>query len=507
MREQVSSSAVADRTTPLLPGVLERLLDEQPALGLEIVRALDDGAVPDDLREIADRLASAANNELATELEVDSMVARARAAQRAYARWSEWRVDELLSALSDTLSDHAEELARRTVQETGRGNVADKTLKNRFASQTVYESLSHETAHGVLSVDADRKVTELASPVGVIFAVVPQTNPIATAIFKTLIALKTRNGLILSFPQKARRVATMFSNVVREVLCSHSVPPDLIQWTRPGNRMMTTKLMRHRGVGMVLVTGGAGLVRAAYSSGTPAIGVGPGNAPAWICDDADVDSAAAAVVLSKAFDNGMICGAEHNLVVDAGIDASFTQALIREGAYLLTPEEAKTFTAGAMDAATKSLRPDLIGQSASDIAARFGIARPQPIRLLIVRTTAADVEGPYGGEKLAPVLSLFTVTSPDEALTLCTSLLERAGTGHTAIIHTASTARVDRFAQAMPASRIIVNSPGALGCCGMTTGLPPSMTLGCGTLGGNSTSDNVTYRQLLNIKRVAYHLV
>jgi acyl-CoA reductase-like NAD-dependent aldehyde dehydrogenase len=507
MLERMTSSALADLDFNELSRTLERFVDDDPAVGIDMLRALGGGAAPAALHDLAERLTAALDVDIAMDLEVDAMVSRARAAQRAFERWSEWRINELLAALSDTLTDHAEELAQATVSETGRGNVADKKLKNRFASRTIGDSLVDDRAQGVVSVDVDRKVTELASPVGVVFAVVPLTNPIATAIFKLMIAIKTRNALIVSFPHRARGVGHAFSTLVREVLCSHSVPPDLIQWTRPGIRKMTTKFMRHRGVSLILATGGAGLVRAAYSSGTPAIGVGPGNAPAWICDDADLDCAAAAVVMSKTFDNGMVCGAEHNLVVDASVGLAFTEALTRHGACILTPEEAATFTARAVDSAQQTLRSDLIGQSASDIAARVGIHRSYPIRLLIVRTTVRDVAGPYGGEKLAPVLSLFTVTNVEEGLMLCANLLERAGTGHTAIIHTASTARADRFAQAMPASRIIVNSPGAQGCCGMTTGLPPSMTLGCGTLGGNSTTDNVTYRQLLNIKRVAHHLV
>jgi len=505
MLDHMSSSALVDGGVGDLTRVLERFVEEDPATGLEIVRALGDRAGSYGLNAVAARLAAAADTEIALELEVDGMVGRARSAQRAFERWSDWRVDELLSGLSEALTDSAEDLAIATVQETGRGNVIDKTLKNRFASRTIFESLEGEAAQGILSVDATRKISELASPVGVVFAVVPLTSPVATAIFKTLIALKTRNGLILSFPRRARGVAHLYSTIVRGVLCSHSVPPDLIQWSRPGERKLAAKLMRHPLVSMLMVTGGTGLVDAAYSSGTPAIGVGPGNAPAWICEDADVDTTAAAILMSKTFDNGMICGAEHNLVVDANIDAAFTQALMRQGACILTPDEAETFGRRAIDPLSNALRSELIGQSAADLAMRFGIQRSYPVRLLIVRGRNRDVNGPYGGEKLAPVLSLFTVTSPEDALTLCANLLHREGAGHTAIIHTTSRARVDRFAHAMPASRILVNSPGAQGCCGMTTGLPPSMMLGCGTLGGNSTTENVTYRQLLNIKRVAYH--
>src|SRR5262245_17732828 len=223
MLDQMSSSALVEASVGDLPRVLERFVEEDPATGLEIVRALGERADSYGIRGVAARLLAAADADIALDLEVDGMVARARSAQRAFERWSEWRVDELLSALSEALTDSAEDLAIATVEESGRGNVTDKTLKNRFASRTIFESLVGETAQGILSVDATRKITELASPMGVVFAVVPQTSPVATAIFKTLTALKTRNGLILSFPRRARGVAHLFSSIVREVLCSHSV--------------------------------------------------------------------------------------------------------------------------------------------------------------------------------------------------------------------------------------------------------------------------------------------
>jgi acyl-CoA reductase-like NAD-dependent aldehyde dehydrogenase len=262
--------------------------------------------------------------------------------------------------------------------------------------------------------------------------------------------------------------------------------------------------MSHPLVSMILATGGTGLVKAAYSSGTPAIGVGPGNAPALICLDADLDEAARAIVQSKTFDNGLICGAEHNLVVDQRVVQPFLLALTLEGAAVLTDEEERRFFASAVDPETGSIRSEWIGQTAAAIASAVGIERPYQIRLLIVRAGLDHLEGVYAGEKLAPFLSLFTVATEEEGLTLCRALLRHVGAGHTAIIHTVSPDRVDRFARTIPAGRILVNSPAAQGCCGMTTGLECSMTLGCGTFGGNSTTDNVTFRHLLNIKRVAY---
>jgi acyl-CoA reductase-like NAD-dependent aldehyde dehydrogenase len=506
MFDSVISPVTFDDLDTDLPAVLERFVESDPSVGLAILRAMGPTA-SQALDGLADRLIQAIETDKRIEAEIDETVERASAAQKAFEGWPDEQVDSLLRSVAEALADRAEALAWATVDETGRGNVLDKTVKNRFASLGTYQSLVNEKAEGILGFDAARKVTELASPVGVVFAVVPLTNPVATAIFKTLIALKGRNALILSFPNRASGVGQLTGRIIRDVLEEHSAPVDLVQWARPfGGRRTTAKLMSHSGVSLVLATGSAGLVKAAYSSGTPAIGVGPGNAPAWICHDAELDRAARSVVVSKSFDNGLICGAEHNLVVDEPVVAPFTEALVSHGAAILTAEEAGRFKKAAIDPRHQTLRSDLLGRPASTIAARAGIHRAYAVRLLVIPANISELEGPYAAEKLAPVLSMFTVSSEEQGMTLCKALLHRMGMGHTAIIHTSSPARAERFGREMPASRIIVNSPGAQGCCGMTTGLANSMTLGCGTFGGNSTTENVTYRHLLNIKRIAYHL-
>jgi acyl-CoA reductase-like NAD-dependent aldehyde dehydrogenase len=311
----------------------------------------------------------------------------------------------------------------------------------------------------------------------------------------------------MSFHREARRVGALTGELIRNVLRAHSAPVDLVQWLDgPVTRETTRRAMSHPQVSLVLATGGAGLVRAAYSSGKPAIGVGPGNAPAWICADADLGHAASAIVLSKTFDNGLICGAEHNLVVDEGVAARFADKLVREGAAILTPTEEQRFIANAIDPDSGELRNALVGRSADALALAARVSRPYPIRLLVVPADSARLGGWHVREKLAPFLSLFTVSGEDEGIAVCRALLKIAGTGHTAIIHTANRARVERFTRAMPAGRILVNVSGSHGCCGISTGLDRSLTLGCGTFGGNSTTDNMTYRHLLNIKRVAYGL-
>jgi len=500
------SPVVTDDLPIDLPAVLDELTDRDPSLAQAFVRALRDAESPV-LRAAANHMVHSLARDACLDADVDAVVSRALRAQEPLENWTDGRIDAMLRDIATTFAEQAEDLAAATVDETGLGNVADKTLKNRFASLTIYESLAGRVAQGQLAVDVERQVTELASPVGVVFAITPVTNPVETAIFKTLIAIKSRNALILSFPQQALGVSARFCATVRGVLAAHRAPVDLVQVVqlRPG-RKTTRRFMSHPKVALVLATGGTSLVKAAYRSGTPAIGVGPGNAPAWICADADLDHAAWSVVTSKAFDNGLICGAEHNLVVDDRVAAPFAEALRRHGAAVLSRDEDRLFRLGAIDGDSGILRHEFIGQSAAAIAAAVGIARPYAIRLLVVPADASVLNAGDAGEKLAPWLSLFTASGEDQGLRLCRRILDTAGAGHTAIVHSTNRARVERFARAMPVGRILVNAPGAQGCCGMTTGLERSLSLGCGTFGGNSTTDNVTYRHLLNVKRIAYHL-
>jgi acyl-CoA reductase-like NAD-dependent aldehyde dehydrogenase len=488
-----------------VPALLALLAETHPTMALAMAHALG-GADSPALSATSHRLVEALAADSLLGQEVDAVVARADKALAAFENWTDQQIDALLFDIATLLAGRAEELAIVSASETGLGNVADKTLKIRFASLDVYRSLAGQVAQGVLSVDEERRVTEIASPVGVVFAVAPVTNPVATAIFKMLIAIKGRNATILSFHRQALRVGRLTCGIVRDALKAHGAPADLVQWVAHPSRKATRRFMGHEGVSLVLATGGQSLVEAAYSSGTPAIGVGPGNAPAWICPDANLEDAARAIVASKTFDNGLICGAEHNLVVDAGVAAPFVEALVAEGAAILTPVEARRFAAQVIDRKTGALLRDFVGQSAQVIAGAIGLVRTFPIRLLVVPATFSRSDRFSTGEKLAPVLSMFTVDGEDEGLKLCQMLLEIAGAGHTAVIHSTNAARIERFARVIPAGRILVNSPAAQGCCGMTTGLACSMTLGCGTFGGNSTTDNVTFRHLLNVKRVAYPL-
>lgn len=483
---------------------LKRLFREDPAAGVDVLRAMS--------RETAMRLDRAherITEHLADEAPdpvVEEMVARAVEAQREFESWDEERVDALLGAMADKIAAHAQELAELTVEQTTLGNVPDKVAKITFASKGVYDALAGEVGFGALAELPDKRVSEFASPVGVVLALVPVTNPAPTFINKALISLKARNAVILSCHRMALGVGNRTGELIQEVLDEHGAPQGIVQWIRKRtSRRTTAKFMRHDGVGLILATGGPGMVKAAYSSGKPAIGVGAGNAPAWIAADADAAQAAGAVVLSKAFDYGLICGSEQHLVVDRSVEDALVDALREQGAVVLDDAGTQTFMDGAFDD-HGDLKMEFVGRSAETIAAAVGLEGAEGARLLVFRADASNPEGAQARERLAPVLSLFTVDGDDEGIALCRQLLLYHGAGHTANIHTASEERIERFTAAMPVGRVLVNLPSAAGCCGLMSGLPPSLTLGCGTFGNNSTTDNVTHANLMNVKRLARSL-
>jgi acyl-CoA reductase-like NAD-dependent aldehyde dehydrogenase len=489
----------------LSAGALRELCDSDPAAGVKVLRWLS-------------RIAAGKARAFSKDLEefiltgepdpaLDALVARSVAAQKSIAGWPEDKVDELIAALASEIAGHADQLAVATVAETGIGCVADKADKNRFASLDVARSLAGKPGVGVVGYHERAALTEIADPMGVVVGLIPMTNPVSTLVFKTLICIKARDALIVSCHRDAAQVGATTVDLLRQVLVRHGAPADLVQSVpRRPTRQSTAALMRHRGVSMILATGGTAMVKAAYSSGTPAIGVGAGNAPAWICADADVPAAAQMVVASKTFDHGIICGSENNLVVDRSVHDPFVDALRLAGAAVLGPAECDRLAQAVFDDRDGRLRRSVLGQSATSIAAAAGIDVPGGTRLLVAPVPREAVPGPYGREKLAPVLSLFTADGEDDGIRLCLQILGNGGCGHTAIIHTRSEQLQLSFAQQMPASRILVNGPGAQGCIGLGNGLTPSLTLGCGTYGRTSTTDNVTYTNLVNIKRIAHPL-
>ena len=434
--------------------------------------------------------------------EHDEIVGRAQSSQRSFEHWDEFRVDALLSDLSEVVSSNADSLAAAAVAETEMGNVPDKVRKIRFASREVLGSVVGRIAQGPIGSD-ERGVTAVASPVGVVLGLLPVTNPVATMIYKVLICLKGRNAVVLSPHRRARGVSEVTLALINSVLAAHGAPPSLVQLVpEPASRRRTTRLMEHDGIALILATGGASVVKAAYRSGTPAIGVGPGNAPAYVASDANLPAAARAIVAGKSFDHGIICGSEQHVVVDESVSARLLDELRIAGAAVLDAGETKRLIRSAFDACG-ALRSRWVGRSAAEIAAAASIHRHDGFRLLIFRASTASGRAIGRRERLAPIVSFHTVADAAEGMEACRALLAEDGTGHTAVVHSSSPELVTGFATALPVSRLLVNSPAGLGCVGIGNGLTPSFTLGCGTFGGTSTTDNVSYLHVLNIKRIA----
>jgi len=503
-----SASAYADTDVVarwLATADFRTICDQHPKAGTVILTNLA-RELTQKIQIMNERVAGSISSEK-TPNEVDDVVARAVAAQRAFEDWPEPQVDILLRDIAESIAEQAESLAVATVEETGYGVVAHKVAKIRFASLDVYKMLSGRSGSGIFKTDEPTKITEIASAMGVVLGLIPVTNPVPTMVFKALICLKARNALIMSPHNKAVKLSSQALEIIQDALCRHGAPVDLIQSIpAPTSRRKTSLFMLHKDVSFILATGGPSMVRAAYSSGTPAIGVGAGNAPAWICADADVEKVAKIVVDSKSFDNGVICGSENNLVVDASVRESFMEALLAQDATVLDSDEIERFSAFVFDAKTGHLKRDVVGKSAEVILHGAGIHREDRVRLVVVPVDQDKVCGPYGLEKLAPILSLFTVKGEAEGLALCKQILANQGSGHTAIVHTNNLDLATRFGLEMPVSRTLVNCPGSQGCIGLASGLTPSLTLGCGTYGGSSSTDNISYINLLNIKRIAHAL-
>jgi acetaldehyde dehydrogenase/alcohol dehydrogenase len=432
---------------------------------------------------------------------VDATVEKANAAQNQFIDWPKDKVNEIINDIASAVNAQSHSLAVQCVDESGMGVIEHKVLKIQLGTLAVAESLM---AHSDDTITLEAPgVESIAMPMGVVFGMIPVTNPVETIVFKTLSALKSGNAIIISSHRKARNVGDRTVAIIRDVIAQHGAPVDLVQTpTLPANRKLTQAFMTHEKVNFILATGGPSMVKSAYRSGTPAIGVGKGNAPVWIGSDVDLKSVASKIINSKSFDNGVVCGSENNLLVDTIAADEFIQHAINEGAAFLTESEIEAFVATAYN--EYSLKPEFIGQSAAKICAQLGIIRDYPIKLLLAEVASGNLASPLVREKLAPILSLIRIHSDEDALFHATTILNIEGRGHTAIIHSNNQQRIHAYSKAVDVSRVLVNSPGTQGCIGACNGLQLSWTLGCGTMGGGSTSDNVTFKHLQNTKRVAY---
>jgi acetaldehyde dehydrogenase (acetylating) len=444
-----------------------------------------------------------ADRDLTSISEARTLARRAREAAPALAELSQEQIDAVVDAMAAAVTPQAEALARLAHEETGYGNVPDKIQKNLFASEKIYQFIRPMKTVGVVRRLDDRKVIEIAEPFGVVAAIVPSTNPTSTAIYKILISMKARCPIVISPHPAATRCITRVAEVMQEAARRAGAPEGSINWMTTVTLEGTQELMKARETAVILATGGMGLVRAAYSAGKPAYGVGPGNAPAYIEASADLVKAVRDIVIGKTFDNGLLCSSENSVVCDAGLVQEAKREFLANGAYFLSGSEIEVL--GRLLVTPQRLpNPKLVGRPATFIAEQAGIAVPPGTRVLIAELSGVGRDFPLSIEKLCPVLSFYVVKDWREGCERCKQILRYGGMGHTMSIHSRNDDIILQFGLKKPAFRIVVNSPATLGSIGLTTGLDPSMTLGCGGYGGNITSDNISPRHLLNIKRLAY---
>jgi acetaldehyde dehydrogenase/alcohol dehydrogenase len=435
---------------------------------------------------------------------VDQYFERASAAAAVFSQFTQEQTDRVVKAVFEAAFAQRVKLARFAHEETGLGKWQDKVIKNVVASQFVYEDIKDLKTVGMISEDPVRGIVEIAQPMGPILAIIPVTNPTSTVIFKTLIALKTRNPLILSPSPRAMRCGAETARICYEAALGADAPEHCIQWLTESSLELTQALMTHPSLALILATGGAGLVKIAYSSGTPAIGVGAGNVPVYIERSADIPFAVQQIMISKLFDYGTICASEQAMVVERGIADEVAAAFRQQNAYFLSEAEVAQLAQVAYDGTRRVMNPAIVGQPAAKIAQLARIDVPGDTQLLIAPLQGIGPDWPLSSEILAPILAWYVAEDFSNAVNLCIDLNFYGGIGHTVSIFSNDDTRINEFAMLMNAGRVVVNTPSSQGAVGgIFNMLHPSFTLGCGTGGKNITTDNITVSHLLNIQRIA----
>jgi len=441
-------------------------------------------------------------------LVINTLVQNAKKAQEQYKELDQEAVDRIIKAMTLAGIDKHMELARMAVEETGMGIYEDKVIKNLFATEHVYHSIKYDNTVGIVSENEEEEYYEVAEPVGIIAGVTPVTNPTSTTLFKCLICVKTRNPIIFSFHPKAQKCSAFTAEIVREAAYKAGAPEHCIQWIEQPSVEASKMLMFHPDVSMVLATGGAGMVQTAYSTGKPALGVGPGNVPCYIEKSANLKRAVSDLILSKTFDNGMICASEQALIIDRAVADEVVSIMKDMGCYFLTPDEIRILSDVAIDESKCAMNPKIVGQSAYRIAEMSGFSVPADTKILVAPLDGIGPEFPLSREKLSPVLALYFVDDYREGIKKCEEMTEFGGLGHSAVIHSENDDIILEFSKKVRTGRLIVNSPSSQGAIGdLYNNYRPSLTLGCGTMGKNSTTANVSTSNLINIKRVAKRTV
>ncbi len=435
--------------------------------------------------------------------EVRDLVANAKKAQRELAEFSQEKIDRIIYEIAKDCAANAQKLAKMAVEETGFGVWEDKVLKNLLGSTITYESCKDMKTVGVIKEDKAAGLIEVGVPMGIVAALIPSTNPTSTTMYKSIISIKAGNAIVISPHPNAKNCIIETVKIIQQAAKRAGAPDNIVQAISLTTIDATNTLLKHKDIGVILATGGEAMVRAAYSSGNPAIGVGPGNGPAYIEKSADIPMAVKRIFDSKTFDNGTICASEQSIVTESCIKDKVVEEVKKQGGYFLNAEETKKLS-GFILRANGTMNPKIVGKSAKVIADMAGFSIPEGTRVLVSEQTDVSKTNPYSREKLCPILAFYTENSWEDACERCMQILYNEGVGHTMTIHSQNDKIIREFALKKPVSRLLVNTPGALGGVGATTNLSPALTLGCGAVGGSATSDNISPLNLINIRRVAY---
>lgn len=435
--------------------------------------------------------------------EVRNLIRKAKEASKILADMNADQLDRIVKAIAVDCADNAERLAKMAYEETGFGNVKDKTVKNLLGSVITYNSIKNMKTHGVIREDKEKGITEVGVPMGIVAALIPSTNPTSTTIYKTLISLKAGNAIIFSPHPNAKNCILETVNIIKNAAKRAGAPEGAV-----GNIKLTTidatnALLKSRDIGVILATGGEAMVRAAYSSGNPAIGVGPGNGPAFIERTADIKLAVKRIFDSKTFDNGTICASEQSIVTERCIEQQVIDEVVKQGGYFLSEEESNRLSKFILRS-NGTMNPVIVGKDAKTLAELADLKIPEGTKVLLSRQTTVSKTNPFSREKLCTILAFYVENDWQSACERCMEILYNEGVGHTMCIHSNDNRIIKEFALKKPVSRLLVNTAGALGGVGATTNLAPALTLGCGAVGGSATSDNISPLNLINIRRVAY---
>ncbi|WDH81359.1 bifunctional acetaldehyde-CoA/alcohol dehydrogenase [Paenibacillus urinalis] len=439
---------------------------------------------------------------------INELVTKGKKALEAFMQLDQKAVDRIVQAMALAGLDKHMPLAKLAVTETGRGIYEDKIIKNIFATEYVYNNIKYDKTVGVIEDNEFENYQKIAEPVGVIMGITPVTNPTSTTMFKALIAIKTRNPIIFGFHPSAQNSSREAARILRDAAIKEGAPADCIQWIDAPSMEKTNELMNHPDVALILATGGGAMVKAAYSCGKPALGVGPGNVPCFIEKTANLSQAVTDLILSKSFDNGMICASEQAVIVEEPVYDEVKKRMVADGCYFVTKDEAAKLTNYAISADKCAVNPKIVGQSAVDIAKMSGIVVPENTKILVAELDGVGEKFPLSAEKLSPILACYKVKTVEQGIERAAEIVSFGGMGHSSVIHSNDDEVISRFADHLKTCRILVNSPSTHGAIGdiYNTNLP-SLTLGCGSYGRNSTSSNVTAVNLINVKRVARRTV